>query len=298
MEVRAIAAAVTRTGDTCIFAGTYGGGVFRSDNNASGEWQEVNSGLTLKHIYCLEVLDTNIFAGGAGISRSTDNGDSWHPADSGLTYKSVQTFAISPGKDFIWAGTYNGGVFVSNDKGTSWTQVKSGLPNYNFLWSFAISGTNIFGAIAGVSLLDDINGSWKEVNTGLGHLGVRCLIISGTDLFAGIQGGGIWKRPLSDMISSVESPSIYLPGNITLSQNYPNPFNSVTDICFSIPSASFVSLKVFNTLGKEVAILVEDEFPAGTYTKQWNANKVSSGIYFYRLQAGDRIETKRLIIAK
>jgi photosystem II stability/assembly factor-like uncharacterized protein len=298
MEIRAIVAAVTRTGDTCIFAGTYGGGVFCSDNNASGEWQEVNSGLTLKHIYCLAVLDTNIFAGGAGISRSTDNGENWYPADSGLTYKSVLAFAILPGKDFIWAGTYGGGAFVSADNGKSWTRVNSGLPNYYFLWSFAISGTNIFGAINGVCLLEDINGSWKEVNTGLGHLGVRCLIISGSDLYGGTQGGGVWKRPLSDMITSVKSPSTNLPANLTLSQNYPNPFHSVTDICFSIPSASFVSLRIFNTLGREVATLVEDELPAGTYTKQWNAKNISSGIYFYRLQAGDRIETKRLLIAR
>lgn len=298
MEVRALAAAVTRTGDTSIFAGTYGGGVFRSDNNASGEWEVVNSGLTLEHVLCLAVLDTNIFAGGAGICRSTDNGENWYPADSGLTYKSVLAFAISPGKDFIWAGTYGGGAFVSADNGKSWTRVNSGLPNYYFFWSFAISGTNIFGAINGVCLLEDINGSWKEVNTGLGHMGVRCLIISGTDLYGGIQGGGVWKRPLSDMITSAESLSTNLLANPTLSQNYPNPFSSVTDICFSIPSASFVSLKIFNTLGQVVATLVENELPAGTYTKQWNANNVSSGIYFCRLRAGDRIETKRLLIAK
>jgi hypothetical protein len=81
-----------------------------------------------------------------------------------------------------------------------------------------------------------------------------------------------------------------------LSQNYPNPFNPSTIISFTLPSKSFVSLKVIDVLGRAVATLVSDEMPAGNYSRQWNAANMSSGIYFYRVQAGkqtDRIRTVR-----
>jgi hypothetical protein len=89
-----------------------------------------------------------------------------------------------------------------------------------------------------------------------------------------------------------------LPLDFGLSQNYPNPFNPATTISFSLPSKSFVSLKIFDLLGREVASIVSEEMSAGTFSRQWNAAKMSSGIYFYRLQAGLFTETKRLLLLK
>jgi hypothetical protein len=84
-----------------------------------------------------------------------------------------------------------------------------------------------------------------------------------------------------------------------LNQNYPNPFNPTTNISFSIPSKSFVSLKVFDLLGREVATLVSEEMLAGNHSRQWNAINIPSGVYFYRLQAGSSYnETKKLILLK
>jgi hypothetical protein len=83
-----------------------------------------------------------------------------------------------------------------------------------------------------------------------------------------------------------------------LLQNYPNPFNPTTTISFSLPSRSFVSLKVFDILGREVATIVSEEMSAGSYSRQWNAAQMSSGIYFYRLQAGTYIEMKKLVFLK
>jgi len=83
-----------------------------------------------------------------------------------------------------------------------------------------------------------------------------------------------------------------------LSQNYPNPFNPTTNISFTLISKSFVSLKVFDMLGHEVATLVNEQKPAGTYTQKWNAASMPSGVYFYRLQAGSLTETKKLILLK
>jgi hypothetical protein len=120
---------------------------------------------------------------------------------------------------------------------------------------------------------------------------------SGTNLFVGTGGCGICRRPLSEMITAVESSS-ELPKNFILEQNYPNPFNPATTISFSLPRKSFVSLKVFDALGREVAILLADELSAGTYARQWNAAGLASGVYFYRLQASSFSETRKLILLR
>jgi hypothetical protein len=89
-----------------------------------------------------------------------------------------------------------------------------------------------------------------------------------------------------------------IPTSYRLNQNYPNPFNPSTKISFSLPEAGFTTLKVFNTLGREVTTLVSEHLPAGSYTKSWNASEAASGLYFYRLRSGDFVETHRMILAK
>ena len=88
------------------------------------------------------------------------------------------------------------------------------------------------------------------------------------------------------------------PAKFSLSQNYPNPFNPSTTISFSLPSKSIVSLKVFDLTGQEIAAIVSQELSAGTYSRQWFAANMSSGIYFFRLQAGTYTETKKLVLLR
>jgi hypothetical protein len=89
-----------------------------------------------------------------------------------------------------------------------------------------------------------------------------------------------------------------LPEKFDLKQCYPNPFNPSTTISFNLPTKSFVSLKVFDLTGREVATIVSEEMSAGSYSKQWNAANMSSGVYFYRLQTGSISITKKLIFLK
>jgi hypothetical protein len=83
-----------------------------------------------------------------------------------------------------------------------------------------------------------------------------------------------------------------------LEQNYPNPLNPVTTISFYIPSTSFVSLIIIDQLGREVTTLISENLPVGKYSRQWNAIGMASGVYFYRIQAGDFTETKKLILMR
>jgi hypothetical protein len=98
--------------------------------------------------------------------------------------------------------------------------------------------------------------------------------------------------------SNIVEVEINFPDEFSLSQNYPNPFNPSTTIKYSIPSSEFVKLKVFDVLGNEVATLVNEEKPKGIYKVDFNGANLSSGIYFYTLQAGQFSETKKLILMK
>ena len=83
-----------------------------------------------------------------------------------------------------------------------------------------------------------------------------------------------------------------------LSQNYPNPFNPSTTIQFALPQAAFVSLEVFNIVGERVDVLVSQELNSGQYNYTWNGLTLTSGVYFYRLQAGNFVETRKMILLK
>jgi len=89
-----------------------------------------------------------------------------------------------------------------------------------------------------------------------------------------------------------------IPLRFSLSQNYPNPFNPATEFRFTVPDARFVSLKVFDLLGREVSTLVSEKRQAGTYTVQWNGGDCASGVYFYQLRAGDLVDTKKMLLVK
>ncbi len=89
-----------------------------------------------------------------------------------------------------------------------------------------------------------------------------------------------------------------VPSSFELTQNYPNPFNPTTTISFTLPAAGEVTLEVFNVLGQQVAVLADGHFGAGAHSVTWNASSVSSGVYLYRLQAGEFTETRKMLLVK
>lgn len=88
------------------------------------------------------------------------------------------------------------------------------------------------------------------------------------------------------------------PTRFALLQNYPNPFNPETVISYELIKNSAVSLKVFDVLGRNVETLVDESKPIGQHSVRFNASRLTSGVYFYRLQAGDYIETKKMLLMK
>ena len=86
--------------------------------------------------------------------------------------------------------------------------------------------------------------------------------------------------------------------NFELSQNYPNPFNPTTTISFQLPEESFISLKVFDALGTEVETIAEGKYPAGVHEVVFNADKLSSGLYVYRIISGNNELTRKMMVMK
>jgi hypothetical protein len=322
---------------TNIFAGTRTAGIFLSTNNG-GSWTAVNNGITTLRVDAIAVIGTTILAGtneGGGAFRSTNNGTSWTP--SGLSGLGVFSFAVNGSN--LFAGT-NTGIFLSTNNGVSWTQTS---PPPVWVRSIVISGTKIFAAgDGGGAYLSTNNGAnWTLINSGLPNVQVAVLAVSGTNLFAGINGqygvylstnngttwiarnegfsGGapntlafvivnnyylyagtssqVWRRPLSEFIG-IKQISEIIPSAYSLSQNYPNPFNPETNIKFAIPKNEFVKITVFDMLGKELETLVNEQLAPGTYETNWNASNYPSGVYFYKLSAGDFSETRKMLLLK
>ena len=198
----------------------------------------------------------------------------------------------------LYAGTDGDGVFLSINNGSDWSAASTGLTN-PYVYSLAVSGRNLFAGTCmgnGVFLSTDNGATWTQVSTGLTTNDVSALAISGSYLFAGTE-AGVWRRPLSDLVS-VKLSSSGEPAEFSVDQNYPNPFNPSTTIKYELPEATLVNLRVYDILGREVSVLVNEKRDAGVHEVKFDGSNLASGVYFYRLQAGDFVQSKRLLILK
>jgi hypothetical protein len=113
-------------------------------------------------------------------------------------------------------------------------------------------------------------------------------------------GTGNWSTiwSYSSLLTGITQNDKDIPKEYKLYNNYPNPFNPTTNVQFSIVNVHYVTLKVFDILGRNVATLVNEQLQPGTYEVTWNAQNYTSGVYFYRLQSGDFTDTKRMLMIK
>lgn len=152
---------------------------------------------------------------------------------------------------------------------------------------------------------------WSSFNQGFGSAssaGTQVCSALGQSFVGSTQNtnsqiaSGFLVHPLiSDTKTAVEEKTqeeSQLPTSYELEQNYPNPFNPSTTIAFALPRTSEVTLKIFDASGREVATLVEGRLPAGRHQVVLDARPFSSGVYFYRLQAGEFSQTRRLTLIK
>jgi len=264
--------------------------------NLGATWTNISAGIGEQPVYRLARDGKTLYALTyvQSVWKTTDDGQTWNTANTGLP--TFQNQAIAVCGNYVYVSTLQGDVFRSSDSGGHWSTFNTGLPAETVVSLVVWGKTLIAGTRNAVYYLPENETAW--INTGLSPTYINALAVSGTDLYAGTEYEGVWSRPLKELSTGVESRVLIVPKRFSLDQNFPNPFNPSTTISFKIPSRQFVTLKIFNVLGKEVATLTNEELPAGTYSRQWNASGYPSGVYFYRLQAGAYAETKRLIILR
>ena len=315
------------TGST-LYAGTEHSGIMLSTDNGSN-WQRARNGIATYSLAGLTFyvgikglvaigndlfagLDGNISAVGFGVVHSTLGDTNWTSVSFGLPTNSVIQSLVVGGTTLyasaVSYSTFVNSVFKSTDLGASWTKVSFGLPYPGSAQSLYAVGNNIF-AFTGVGLYELNNGdtTWTAVNsTGLPStysieqyavVGTT-MFITGLDLSVGLKTTThVWKRALSE-ITEVREVSSTVPQTFSLTQNYPNPFNPTTKIRFGIPRSGLTSLKVFDVLGREVATLINESLHAGSYETAFDASRLASGVYLYKVQAGTFAETKKMILTK
>lgn len=171
-----------------------------------------------------------------------------------------------------------GAMFGITGAGTDWWAIQSSAQVYRT----TNAGTN-----------------WTSVYTLTGATlqSINFKVVSGCPVgWAGSSTGGIARMKVSGV--GVNPISSEIPESYMLQQNYPNPFNPSTNINFSIPQSGFVTLKVYDMSGREVSTLINEVKSAGSYIVGFNASGLSSGAYFYRLEAGNFVETKKMLLVK
>ena len=169
-------------------------------------------------------------------------------------------------------------------KGTNPNAVSTTVQNC-LIWESlkSVEADNVIGLLnADPMFADTANGDYT-------------LLSSSPGKSAGTDGLDLGYIP-SGLLTSVEKTDLNIPENIILFQNYPNPFNPTTNIQFAIPQNGFVTLKVFNVLGEEVTELINKELVSGTYNVNFDASKLTSGIYFYTLTSGNYVQTKKMML--
>jgi hypothetical protein len=281
-----------------LFAGGYIG-VYRSTDNGSS-WSEANSGLPADiFISDFAVSQPYLFASNSnrysgGVFRSTNSGGTWSRVNSGMTDTSVSALAVTG--QGIFAGTPSG-VFISTNNGTSWSYASAGIAKP--VTVLLAMDSNLFAGTLGSGIFHSTNNGmkWAGANVGLADSTIWALAVCGRYLFAGMS-SGVWRRPLSELVVSAGQVAEVPPRAFLLHQNYPNPFNPSTTIRYGLPERSHVSLAVYNTLGQQVAVLQNEEQEAGYHDVKFNASSLPSGVYFYRLQAGSYVETRKLCLVR
>jgi photosystem II stability/assembly factor-like uncharacterized protein len=234
---------------------------------------------------------------GAGIYRSLDNGVNWSLSlQSTVDY--VEVAAID---NYAFAGAFFGGARYTSNNGSTWF-ASSGFPSDASVFALGpvadgmvLAGTDLAPSWVYVSFNN--GGSFSPYSEGLfENASVEAFAVNDTFMFAGTDYNGVWRRLRPGVVNVQTQTDI--PQSYYLAQNYPNPFNPTTTIKYSIPHSSFASIKVYNDLGKEVAVLVDEEKPAGNFEVNFNAKNLSSGVYFYKLQAGSFVQAKKMILLK
>ena len=275
-----------------------GGGVMGKTTDFGESWIHLNTDINSIHAICF-INDNTGFAGNIGLNifKTINGGINWNQIYSGPLIGEICSLQfIDSVTGFIATPNY---LLKTSNGGYNWIP---GIPST----LYEISSLNMINYSVGyltffngqILMTNDGGQNWISQNTGtnIDLYGIFFLDTNigwavgdvGTILKTIDGGGNVWINQNTEQI----------PDKFILSQNYPNPFNPTTNIKYAIPKDGFVTVKIYDLLGREINKLVSETQKAGFYYVQFNGSSLSSGVYFYRIQSGSFVQTKKMVLIK
>ncbi len=286
--------------------------IYRTQNSG-GNWVELNAGVTgvSNAQNSLMIVDNDFYGfglnnGAARIRLTTNNSAIWNTQQISVSGNYTSAIAFHSNKLYGVAATSTSLPMISRttDGGNTWNNVDIGsgvTGTCYFVWVPATPVVYILGSNGGIKRSTNNGITWVTTPTP----GVTNLIhfdffhwANTVYGYAVSSNGNVIKLADTLGVLTGVNGNNNIPSAFSLSQNYPNPFNPVTSISYSIPVNTFVKITVFDVLGRTVALLVNEFKQAGSYEADFNAGKLSSGIFYYRIDADNFSDVKKMILIK
>ncbi len=279
-------------------AASYGTQMFITSNGGSN-WSTVNTGLFSENYWdgCYTSNAVYFSASGGKIVKSTNGGVNWsiQSINENVPVYSLYFKDVNTG----YAGTGGGKIYQTTNAGTNWFLLSVLNPPIS-INSITSNGFDIYlcGNSGSIYKRPEGGNTWYLQTTNFSST-LKDLCFNGeyTGYTVGVN-GAIRKTTNGGNPIGIEPVSGVIPDNFELSQNYPNPFNPETKIEFSVPQRTFVKLAVYDNIGRQVSLLVNENLAAGNYQLNFNAGNLPSGIYFYRIMTNEYSLTKKMMLVK
>mgnify|MGYP001201272315 CR=1 FL=1 len=241
---------------------------------------------------------------------TTNSGTNWTDISAGLPVRYVTDVVVdkrNPNVAYVTLSGFNMDernthVFRTTNYGTNWVNITGNLlnvPANSLIIDYNKDSTLFVGTDAGVYYTTRLGASWVQLGTGLPNSPVFDLIYhqASFKLVAATHGRSMFEVDISNLPSGINNNTT-TANDFILKQNYPNPFNPETNISYELKQKAFVTLKVFDLSGKEVAVLVNGIKASGSYNVKFSGADLSSGLYFYKLESGEFSEVKKMMLIK
>lgn len=282
--------------------------VFKTTNNGSN-WFPISSG-TSGAILAMDICRSNpnvlYVSTGVPILKSIDGGSTFISVTSGLQNRYISSIHVHPDSAntvlLTYSGFGTGKIYKTTNGGSTWINISGNLPDSpvnDALIYYPGMPTSIYYAAMdiGVFYTENYGEDWIELADSLPN----CAVInidyhSASNMVrAATHGRGIWELGIPIGIINYNNE---VPKEYALQQNYPNPFNPSTIFKYSVKSKGFIEISIYDILGRKIETIINKEQNPGTYTVQFDAASLSSGVYFYKLTAEGFSETKKMMLTK
>ena len=288
---------------------------FSLSTDGGKSWSQRSAGFGWGELVCLMAKGNVLYAGNSfgdcgTVYRSMDSGSTWTNLE--VVAGCTDIYSLANDGDLIFSGTGRGyneggaGIFRRADTDTSWTAINTGLPDLSqrAIVTIASDKNNIFfgtegwgNASLGMFFSSDYGSTWSLAMEGLTSTTILQLLIFPPYIFAGSQGAGVWRRPLSDFSRSfVNSISEKSSRRFSVSESYPNPSESKTTITYTLDSEMPTHISLFNALGVRVWDSGERMEQAGIHSSVFDLANYSPGVYYCRFEVNGDVQSRRLVL--